>query len=88
MAKLGALVDCVYLCQFFAPEFRVPCLPPIWPFRESLIFPRNLLLNLFLRRSFSLQQQDGSDYYIVASNLKKIFEEKYAKMVKDDGMSR
>lgn len=28
---------------------------------------------------------DGSEYYTIASNLKKVFEEKYAKAVKDDG---
>jgi hypothetical protein len=27
---------------------------------------------------------DGSDYYMIAANLKKIFEEKYSKMVKDE----
>jgi hypothetical protein len=29
--------------------------------------------------------QDGSEYYTVAAMLKRIFEEKYAKMIKDDG---
>ena len=27
---------------------------------------------------------DGSDYYLIASNLKKVFEEKYSKMIKED----
>lgn len=28
---------------------------------------------------------EGSDLYIVATNLKKIFEERYAKAIRDDG---
>ena len=28
---------------------------------------------------------DGSEYYLIAQSLKKIFEEKYAKMVKEEG---
>ncbi len=28
---------------------------------------------------------DGSDYYVLASNLKKVFEEKYSKAIKEDG---
>ena len=27
---------------------------------------------------------DGSDYYLIAANLKKVFEEKYAKMIRED----
>jgi len=27
---------------------------------------------------------DGSDYYLIAANLKKVFEEKYSKMIRDD----
>ena len=49
--------------------------PPCTCFYDTRFFP------------YLLSLQDGSDYYIVASNLKKIFEEKYAKMVKDDGAS-
>ena len=29
---------------------------------------------------------DGSEYYNLAANLKKIFEERYAKVIKEDGM--
>jgi len=29
--------------------------------------------------------QEGSEYYVVASRLKTVFEEKYSKMVRDDG---
>ena len=36
-------------------------------------------------RGSALVPQDGSEYWMMAANLKRVFEEKYAKMVKDDG---
>lgn len=33
----------------------------------------------------SLFLQDGSPYYMIALNMKKMFEEKYSKSIKDEG---